>query len=409
MQLANSTFHLTYCTNIHPADVWDETFEQLRRYAPALKARLAPDAPFGIGLRLSSRESEELLEGDRLDQFRAFLDENGLYIAIINGFPFGSFHKRVIKENVFAPDWCEEERVNYTLRLIQILKHLLPAGLDGGISTLPLSYNRWIEDGDDAVWEVMTRNIVRVAEAMYKVRQRTGQFIHLDIEPEPDGLTENSDELIAFYRDRLLPVGAPLLAESLGIPVAEARDALREHIQVCFDTCHFAVEYEDAATALASFATAGIKVGRVQISSALRVPLPDDTGLRTALARHLEPFAESTYLHQVIERRAAGELHHYSDLAHALPMIHEPLAKEWRIHFHVPLFVEEFGTFGSTQGDIRTVFGLLHEAPFTTHLEIETYTWDVLPAHLKLDLLESIHREFRWVLEALTHAQGGNL
>src|SRR4051812_29560806 len=127
MQLdQNGAFHLTYCTNIHPGDGWEAVFANLRTYAPALKRRLAPDAPFGLGLRLSARESEQVLDGDNLAALRAFLEEHGLYVALINGFPFGSFHKQAVKADVFAPDWRTEERVAYTLRLISILKDLFP-------------------------------------------------------------------------------------------------------------------------------------------------------------------------------------------------------------------------------------------------------------------------------------------
>jgi hypothetical protein len=282
------------------------------------------------------------------------------------------------------------------------LRRLLPEGLDGGISTVPLSYKRWIAPDDSAAWEIITRHLIQVAEALVRVRQREGRFIHLDIEPEPDGLIENSGELIAFYHEWLLPFGAPHLAKALGVSTAAAQQYLLDHIQVCLDTCHVAVEYEDPETVLDRFARAGIQVGRVQVSSALRVPLPDAPDRRARLAEQLEPFAESSYLHQVIEQRDDGTLHQHRDLIDALPFIQEPRARQWRIHFHVPLFMEEYGLFGSTQAEIRSTFRRLNEAPFTRHLEIETYTWEVLPPALKLDLLESIEREYRWVLEELS-------
>ncbi len=403
MQLPDHDLHLTYCTNIHPAQGWEAVFANLQRFAPALKARLAPDAPFGIGLRLSASESEELLQGDRLHEFGVWLRDNGLYVALINGFPFGSFHRRVIKEDVFAPDWRDEERVQYTLRLLRILDALLPAHLDGGISTSPLSYKRWIADGDDAAWETMTRNIARVAAALVQVRRESGKFIHLDIEPEPDGLIENTEETIAFFERRLLPQGAPLLASALGISLAEARRHLLEHVQVCFDTCHFAVEYEDAATALERLAAHGIGIGRVQVSAALKIPLPAAPH-RAELARQLAPFAESTYLHQVIERHDDGSLHHYGDLEAALPHLQNTAANQWRVHFHVPLFVADYGAFASTGDDLGATLHKVRAGALTRHLEIETYTWDVLPPALKEDLLASIDREYRWVLEALDDA-----
>ncbi len=399
MKLIPDSLDLTYCTNIHPADGWIAVLENLRRYAPGLKQRLSPGGPFGLGLRLSAIETEQLLQGGGLEELRAFLGENDLYVALLNGFPYGSFHRRVIKEDVFAPDWRQEERVQYTLRLIEVLAELLPAGRDGGISTSPLSYKRWVAADDRAAWEAMTRSLVRVAEALVRVRHTDNRFIHLDIEPEPDGLIENSAELVAFYEEWLLPVGGALLADALRIPLAAARGYLLDHIQVCLDTCHVAVEYEQPEAVLARFEQAGIRVGRMQISSALRVPLPESESGRARIARQLEPFAESSYLHQVLEQRQDGSVHHYPDLVDALRTIQEPRAREWRIHFHVPLFVEDYGAFGSTQAEIRAFFRLLERYPFTRHLEIETYTWEVLPPALKQDLPESIHREFRWVLD----------
>src|SRR5207253_2234388 len=98
-------FHLTYCTNIHPGDGWAAVDANLRRFAPALKRRLSPAAPFGIGLRLSALDARELLEGDRVRELRDFLLDEGLYVALINGFPHGSFHRTVVKADVYAPDW----------------------------------------------------------------------------------------------------------------------------------------------------------------------------------------------------------------------------------------------------------------------------------------------------------------
>src|SRR5439155_3088431 len=228
---ADGFFHLTYCTNVHPADGWEAVLANLEEYGPALKQRLGPKAAFGLGLRLSSRDSCELLEGDRLPRFKELLDREGLYVAIINGFPYGPFHGEVIKSAVFAPDWREEARVQYTLRLLEILAELLPEDVDGGISTCPLSYKGWVDQCDDAAWESITDNLARVAAALVRVQQSRGQVIHLDIEPEPDGLVEHSHEVERFYRRWLLGFGAERLAALLGIDEAAAREHLLEHIR----------------------------------------------------------------------------------------------------------------------------------------------------------------------------------
>lgn len=379
----------------------------LRQYAPALKARWSPSAPFGVGLRLSAREARELLEGDRLRELRAFLDREGLYVAIINGFPYGPFHGTPVKANVYAPDWRDEARVDYTLDLVRILQALVPKGLDGGVSTAPLSYKAWVAAGDRDAWSAMTRNVVRVAEALVRIREQDGTFIHLDIEPEPDCVLENTDESLAFFEEWLFPVGAPLLAEALGVSTDEARRHLQDHITLCFDCCHFAVEYEDPATALERLQAAGIRIGRVQLSSALHVHFPADQREAAAVAGRLRPFADTTYLHQVVEQQKDG-LRHYPDLDVALENQGATSPAEWRIHFHVPLFAREYDAFGSTQDYVRSVLGLAVRSPFTTHLEIETYTWDVLPPGLKLELGESIAREYDWVLQAIADTRSSN-
>ena len=399
MQLdSEGFFHLTYCTNIHAADGWAAVSDNLRQFAPELKRRLSPAAPFGLGLRLSARDARELLEGDRLAEFRAFLDREGLYVALINGFPHGSFHRTAVKAAVYAPDWRDDERVRYTLDLIEILGGLLPSRLDGGISTAPLSYKPWMPTPTHAAWDRLVGNVVRVAEALVRVRQRTGAFIHLDIEPEPDCLIETSNELIEFFERRLVPDGGPRLAASLGCEAGQAADQLRDHVRMCLDCCHFAVEYEDPEAALARVQHAGIQVGRVQLSSALKVTFPGPGQESDAIAGRLRRFADSTYLHQVIERRGA-DLRHVPDLGEALDGPAPLPGTEWRIHFHVPLFTAEYDGLGSTQDYVSTVLGIARQKRFARHFEIETYTWDVLPDGLKVDLLDSIGREYEWVLK----------
>lgn len=394
---SDGRFQLTYCTNIHPSDGWPAALANLQRYGPALRARLAPGQPFGIGLRLSGKESRELLLGDQLAQFQAFLAAQGLYVFTINGFPYGTFHRQPVKAHVHTPDWREEERVQYTLRLAKILARLLPAGMDGGISTSPLSYRSWVDVGDTAMWEHLTRQIVRVAAALAQIAARDGRLIHLDIEPEPDGLLENSVELASFFDEWLLPRGGRMLAEQLNLSLDAARELLLDHVRMCWDTCHVSLAYESPADVLARLDAVGIKVGKIQVSSALKVALPHDPAERGEAARALQPFVESIYLHQVIQRSADGTLRHYADLPEALAQIGDPQAEQWRVHFHVPIFIEHCASFSTTQDDIQRTFALLQQRPFCRQLEIETYTWEVLPPALKVDLLESIAREYEWV------------
>jgi len=407
VRIADGRYHLTYCTNVHPGRDWPETRAGLEQYLPPLKARFAPDAPFGGGLRLSGLASTQLLEGDELFRLKADLDAWGYYVYTMNGFPYGSFHGETVKANVHAPDWRDEERVAYTLRLVDALAELLPEGLDGGISTSPLSYGAWVEPVTDAVWEQLTANIVAVADRLVRLHGERNILIHLDIEPEPDGLLGDCAELIDYFERWLLPVGGRMLAERFGVSEEAGRVELLDHVRVCFDTCHVAVGYEDPANLLDRFAALGIRVGKVQISSALKVAIPNDDVLREDIGASLRPFNDDTYLHQVIQRNADGTLTRYPDLDDALPELADETvtgdgpgrAEEWRVHFHVPIFVDRFGVFESTQDAIVATFAELERrGAVTNHLEIETYTWDVLPDELKGDLLTSISREYEWVL-----------
>jgi hypothetical protein len=397
-----SKFHLTYCSNIHPGESWLEVFANLENYIPELKSRLSPTEPFGIGLRLADIAAKQLLESNNLAQFQAWLTQQDLYVFTLNGFPYGGFHRQVVKDQVYAPDWSTQERVNYTLNLAQILAVLLPKELDGGISTLPLSYKPWWVK-DQATFETVLKksclNIASVVVEMIRIHEETGKILHIDLEPEPDGLIENTSEIIYFYQNWLLPIGGNYLSEKLNIEQDLAEYKLLEHVRICYDTCHFSVEYEEPQSVFARLQSAGIKIGKIQISAAIKVKIPAEVEKRSLIVERLRPFAESTYLHQVIERRNDGTLHHYPDLITALPHLEQSLAEEWRTHFHVPIFIHDYQILQSTQDDIATVLHLLQTNNACSHLEIETYTWDVLPSEMKIDMLTSIQREFEWVLK----------
>ncbi len=393
--------HLTYCLNVHPGVTWPDVERNIREHVLPMKSRLSPDQPFGVGLRLAGEASAQVLVGDGLAQLRDLLSANDCYVFTMNGFPYGPFHGQAVKANVHAPDWRDDERVLYTHRLIDILAALLPDGVDGGISTNPFGYRPHIDVDSTSTWHLFTIRMVDIAEYLHNLHQRTGTFIHLDLEPEPDGVLGDCGELIRFYESWLMPVGGSLLAARLNMTEDAARSVLLEHIQVCFDTCHVGVSFEEPRVVLDRFDQLGIKVGKIQISSALRLELDPVPADRAGQADALRRFDEPVYLHQVIQKNRDRSLVRYPDLPDALPNIADPRADEWRIHFHVPIFIDSYGAFGSTQETIRETFDVLSERRFTNHLEIETYTWDVLPSDLKLDLQTSIAREYLWVIDGI--------
>ncbi|GAB4533153.1 MAG: metabolite traffic protein EboE [Pleurocapsa sp.] len=397
---ANNDLHLTYCTNIHPGESWSEVKNNLQQYIPQLKTRLAPDQPFGIGLRLADIAARELLEGDNLTQLQTWLKEQNLYVFTLNGFPYGGFHHQVVKDRVYAPDWSKKERLDYTLRLIQILVTLLPDNLDGGISTVPLSYKPWWQNDQSkkTVFHQSTVHLAQIVATLAAIAQDTGKLLHLDLEPEPDGMLENTSEMIDFFQNWLFPIAGTWLQQELGVNQQTAETLITEHIRVCYDTCHFAIEYEEPQEIIQHFQEAGIKIGKIQLSSAIKIDIPSNIEQRQLILEKLTPFAESTYLHQVIARNCDRTLHRYSDLATALPHLLTTQAQEWRTHFHVPLFIRNYQLFESTQEHIVQLLRLLPDNFVGHHLEIETYTWEVLPPEMKLDILTSIEREYQWVL-----------
>ncbi len=400
----NNNFHLTYCTNVHPGEEWGQVFTNLKQYIPPLKARLAAGKSFGIGLRLAEVAARELLEGNALSEFQLWLREEDLYVFTLNGFPYGKFHHQVVKDQVYAPDWSQQERLDYTLQLTSILAALLPDKTEGSISTLPLSYKPWYKGNQLVQAHVMDSSSLHIAEVvarMIDIYAEQGKLLHLDLEPEPDGLIENAAEVIDYFQMHLLPIGGDYLVKHLGISQIAAENHLLNHVRVCYDTCHFAVEYENPVAVFEQFQAAGIQVGKIQISAALQVTIPDNSEQRRQLTERLNPFAESTYLHQVIARDMYGRSRHYRDLETALPNLKDTIDREWRIHFHVPLFIRDYPLLQSTQDDIITVLNLLQNRQTCTHLEIETYTWEVLPEDMKLDLSASIQREYEWVLSKL--------
>lgn len=390
--------HIGYCTNIHPGEAWSSHFAILQQSLPAVKAQVSPDAPMGVGLRLANQASLDLQDAEKVAEFRQWLAENDLYVFTMNGFPYGGFHNVRVKDQVHAPDWTTDDRVNYTIRMFRVLAQLLPDSLtDGGISTSPLSYRFWWNTPAalEEATKTATQNLLQVVDELITLRETTGKLLHIDIEPEPDGILANGRDFMDWYRGTLLPLGAAFLQQQRNVTPDEAAAYIREHVQLCYDVCHFAVSYEQPQEILAELQTLGVRVGKIQVSSALKVDFADQPVEKLqAIAR----FDEPTYLHQVVARMADGTLTYFADLPEALQAFDAETHREWRIHFHVPLFLENYGLLESTQLAIRDVLLLNQQTPFTDQLELETYTWGVLPEAMQLPIDESIAREMSWVM-----------
>jgi len=396
--LIDHKYHLTYCTNIHPGQDWASTFESLVKYLPIIKNKISKEQPFGIGLRLSNKASEELAMNNNLPQFKSWLIKNGLYVFTMNGFPYGNFHDEVVKDKVHEPDWTTRDRVNYTIRLFEQLAYLIPEGVSGGISTSPISYKHWHKNTDrkKTVLEKGASNLTELILKLYELEERTSKYLHLDIEPEPDGMLENTEDVLTFYRNFLLPIAKKELIKTLDVSEEKAKDIVLRYCTLCYDICHFSLAYEEPTFTFEKLKEAGIKIGKIQVSAALKVRF--DTSDEDKIWESLAQFDEPTYLHQVTENTNEG-VKTYNDLPVVLK--NKTDVSELRAHFHVPIFLESFEELYSTQDHILKVITILRENNISEHLEVETYTWDVLPGSLKKELSESIIREMKWLIDKL--------
>lgn len=392
----NPPLHLTYCMNIHPGETWAENFASIREKVLAVKQRVAPDQWFGVGLRLANAAAAELsasadLRAEALDFFNA----NQLYPFSVNAFPYGQFHAGPVKENVYAPDWRTPERLEYTLQVADILASWLPDQVDGSISTVPGSFKPWIETNEDL--GAMVYNLAATVAYLAALRDDTGKEIHLGLEPEPDCYLETTEETIRFFKDVLFVAGVGEVDRLLGCGSEQAEALIRRHIGVCFDTCHVALQSENLADSLRAYREAGIRISKVQLSAALRAESsqPGWDALR--------PFIEPVYLHQVKGRSENGGLYAWYDLPDALEELPGyPDVRELAVHFHVPLFFNMGGVLQSTVDALTPEFFHELRRGATSHAEIETYTFDVIPPDLHPgDVVKSISREYAWALEQL--------
>jgi sugar phosphate isomerase/epimerase len=386
----NPPQHLTYCLNVHKGESWAENFAAIREHALAVRDRVAQGKRFGLGLRLGAQATRELLAPGRLDEARDFFEANNVSTFTINGFPYGQFHEGRVKENVYKPDWRAVERRDYTLALAEILASLLPEGVDGSISTVPCSFKGWIESEADV--ELMVAHLVDCAKALHDIREKTGKEIHLGLEPEPCCYLETTPETVRFFNESLFRIGGKTLDEEI----------LRRHIGVCLDTCHVAIQFENLAESLQRYKAEAIRISKIQVSAALR----GHSG--TATLEALESFCEPVYLHQVKARTVSGEMLSWDDLPEALrDLPARDDMREVRVHFHVPLFVKRYWALGSTACTLTPDFFTEIAKGATSHLEIETYTFDVLPEDLRAGgVNHCIAAEYEWLLAKLKQHGG---
>lgn len=376
---------LSYCTNVHPAEDLDGVLAQLDRYAGPVREAAGLDT-LGVGLWLPADLAHRLAASpaDR-DRLRAALAAQRLTVHTLNAFPYGGFHAEVVKHAVYAPTWADPARAAYTLACAEVLADLLPDGVDGSISTLPLAWREPWTAADDAA---ATAALASVSAGLRDLAARTGRTVRLAVEPEPGCVLDTVADVVGWLEPRL------------GTGPGEVDP---EHVGVCLDTCHLAVSFADPVAAVRRIRQAGLRVVKVQASAALHVADPADPASRAAVAR----FAEPRYLHQVRER-SGGAVHAADDLPDALDA-GLPGAGPWRVHVHVPLHARPAAPLSATTDVLRDAVTAVLRGPHgdAAHLDVETYTWAVLPDDLAAraadDLVAGIAAEVRWAVDHLDH------
>ena len=397
MDIGKRFGHLTYSTLVHPGDNWAQINASLRKYLPEVKKRVSPDAPFGVCIRLASATANELVHNKNArDDLKRFFHENDLYIFTANAFVYGSFKNTLVKEQVYEPDWHTEERLQYTKNVADILADLAPEGVAPSIQTAPLAFRPKVDTPEYLA--TMTTNVLRMIAHLANLEETTGRRVTLALEPEPACYLETTDDVVTYFSEHLYSgASARQLATISGMPVSEAIGALRRYVGIVYDICHQAVECEDIEDSLNRLVDAGIPIFKLQEASAVRVPEVTQESVDA-----LKRFADTIYLTQTSELKN-GKLKQYLNLEDAFAAWErDPGPREWRIHFHVPVFLEELGVLRTTRFAIEDALRVHRALPLSTHLEIETYTWDVLPEHLKTgDIVDYVSRELDWVRSQL--------
>jgi len=374
---------LGYCTNVHAGADWRMTKTNLETYARRVKDSASRDEPMGIGLWLAQPAVEEIIAAGTSHEIATACQNAGLVPFSMNGFPFDDFHQPIVKHAVYQPQWDNDARARYTTHLALLLSEIGSPGDEFSISTLPIAWQSDAESldlGKAIAWLYVT------ARYMASLHEQTGVLVHLDLEPEPGCVIQRSDDVI-----RVFEVMAHFQDE----------DLIHKHIRVCHDICHAAVMFEDQAEMFARYRAAGIQIGKVQISNAIRATLRNLSAReRTEALAQLRQFSEDRYLHQTMIRDNE-QFRFFDDLPKALNEFGttDKAGDEWRVHFHVPVYLESFGLLQTTRDSIIECMRLLKDSD-VKHWEVETYAWKVLPKELQVDdLAEGIAKELMWVKE----------
>jgi len=410
---------LCYCLNLHPAEDLAGVRRGVEEITLALASRLGVRDGFGLGSWLAAAVAMPLGAGEGLEDYAGFVRDRGLDPFTYNAFPFGGFHRPGLKAGVFRPTWAETERVVYTASVARVAARAWErAGRRS--SHVSISTHSGMHGADASDRAALLRcadNFARTAGLLARLERETGCRIVLGIEAEPRasaGTTAEVARLLELVRER----AAAVLPAEQAVERARATDVVRRHLGTCLDACHAAVEFEHPQDAYLSATHAGAPLAKLQFASALELSAPRENDVARERFFALD---EPVYLHQVTGRLPDGALVRAGDLpevqaAYAAGDARWRAAAPWRCHFHVPVDLgsvgRERGGLGTTRAHADELLAVALADPERwggdeLHLEIETYTWDILPGEARGtgSLIDGLEREYRHV-EARLEAAG---
>lgn len=391
--------HIAHVGMMNPVTSFADIESTIRESLAPINSAINDESPVAVSLRLSQAAlSDEALSAESLQTLLAAnnLELWGISAVSISG---GT------KEQVHQPDWRAEERLGFMFPATNLAATFATPEQEIGITTNALSHRRWVDVDMPGNWAALTLNVIRMVQHLAGIRDRTGITLHMDLEPEPGSVLRDTADVVTFFTKWLLPRGGAMLSDRMSLGEGSASEIILRHVRVALDTAHAAVVWDDASSSLDAFAEVGIRIGRLQVSSALEVDVPSDVESQKVLAEHLSQFSSPTLLQQVVAQKHGEIVQRYDDLPDAIAAMSESADQTWRIHTHAPLLADRYGGFTSTRQEAATWLREISARGIDIGMiELRSANWDVVPHDDRASLEAMIMEEADWVREQIALA-----
>ena len=389
--------HITHAGVIRPVTSFADLQSTIATSLAAINKALSEDSPVVVSVRLSQAAlTDELLTAESL---RALLAEHNLGLKGISAVSISGG----AKEQVHHPDWRTEERLGFMFPALNLAAEFATPEHEIGVTTNALSYRRWVDVDMPGNWAALTLNVIRVVQHLVGIHDRTGKILHIDLEPEPGSVLRDTADVVKFFSQWLLPRGGAMLSDRMQLSNGSAGEAILRHVRIALDTAHAAVVWDDAAATLDAFAEHGIRIGRLQVSSAIEIEVPADEAAQKTMAEHLGAFTSPTLLQQVVGWQDGEIKQRFDDLPDAIAVIGKSAGQTWRIHTHAPLLADRYGVFASTRAETSAwLREIARRGIDIGMIELRSANWEVVPHDDRGPLESMIMQEAAWVRELLS-------